>query len=47
MFAAAGGYVALGETLTPLQLFGATVTLGAVTLLNSGGGSDEKSEKKA
>jgi drug/metabolite transporter (DMT)-like permease len=47
MFAAAGGYVALGETLTPLQLFGATVTLGAVTLLNSGGGDgDEKSEKK-
>jgi drug/metabolite transporter (DMT)-like permease len=44
MFAAAGGYVALGETLTPLQLFGATVTLGAVTLLNSGGEND--TEKK-
>ena len=38
MFAAAGGYFALGESLTPLQLVGATVTLGAVTLLNSGGG---------
>jgi len=46
MFAAAGGYVALGETLTPLQLFGATVTLGAVTLLNGGGGGGEGIEKK-
>jgi drug/metabolite transporter (DMT)-like permease len=35
MFAAAGGYLALGETLTPLQLAGATVTLGAVALINN------------
>ena len=34
MFAAAGGYVALGETLTPLQLGGAAVTLGGVALIN-------------
>lgn len=35
MFAAAGGYLLLGETLTPLQLAGAGVTLGAVALINS------------
>lgn len=34
-FAAAGGYLALGETLTPLQLAGAGVTLGAVALINN------------
>ena len=34
MFAAAGGYLALGETLSPLQLTGAAVTLGAVALIN-------------
>ena len=34
MFAAAGGYLALGETLTPLQLAGAGITLGAVALIN-------------
>jgi drug/metabolite transporter (DMT)-like permease len=53
MFAAAGGYVALGETLTPLQLAGATVTLGAVALINKqpdsqpqkgGGGGGAKPE---
>ncbi|KAL4422234.1 hypothetical protein ABPG77_009709 [Micractinium sp. CCAP 211/92] len=43
MFAAAGGYLALGETLTPLQLAGAAVTLGAVALINNnGGGGDEE-----
>lgn len=42
MFAAAGGFVVLGESLTPLQLVGATVTLGAVGLLNSGGRGDFK-----
>jgi drug/metabolite transporter (DMT)-like permease len=43
MFAAGGGYLALGETLTPLQLAGAGVTLGAVALINSnqGGGSGD------
>ena len=46
MFAAAGGYVALGESLTPLQLAGATVTLGAVTLLNSGNGENKSESKK-
>jgi hypothetical protein len=29
------GYLALGETLTPLQLAGAGVTLGAVYLINT------------
>ena len=38
MFAAGGGYLALGETLTPLQLAGAAVTLGAVYLINSNSG---------
>lgn len=47
MFAAAGGYVALGESLTPLQLVGATVTLGAVTLLNSGGKEGNKQAAKS
>lgn len=47
MFAAATGFVFLGETLTPLQLFGATVTLGAVTLLNSGGAKADAPEKGA
>ena len=37
MFAAAGGYLALGETLSPLQLTGAAVTLGAVALINKKG----------
>eukprot|EP00898_Chlorokybus_atmophyticus_P001385 jgi/Chlat1/2247/Chrsp17S02787 len=34
MFAAVFGYLFLGETLTPLQLCGATVTLGAIALVN-------------
>ena len=45
-FAAAGGYLALGETLTPLQLAGAGVTLGAVALINNshkGDGQDSGS----
>jgi drug/metabolite transporter (DMT)-like permease len=44
MFAAATGFVFLGETLTPLQLVGATVTLGAVTLLNSGSAKGSSSD---
>lgn len=40
MFAAGTGYVLLGERLTPLQLIGATVTLGAVYLINTRGGGD-------
>lgn len=36
MFAAGCGYLFLGEGLNVLQLGGATVTLGAVALLNSG-----------
>eukprot|EP00884_Botryococcus_braunii_P018753 jgi/Botrbrau1/5561/Bobra.0023s0044.1 len=50
MFAAATGFLFLGETLTPLQLLGATVTLGAVTLLNSGsakGANGAPSEKES
>ena len=34
MFAAATGFVALHETLTPWQLCGASITLGAVALIN-------------
>ena len=34
MFAAATGYLTLHETLTPLQLTGAAVTLGSVALIN-------------
>lgn len=44
MFAAGCGYLFLGEGLTPLQLGGATVTLGAVALLNSGQSSTWESE---
>ncbi|KAF8068338.1 WAT1-related protein [Scenedesmus sp. PABB004] len=35
MFAAGAGFLALGETLTPLQLAGAGVTLAAVFMINS------------
>ena len=44
-FAAATGYVALGETLTPLQAAGAAVTLAGVALISSkeGGSSDGES----
>jgi drug/metabolite transporter (DMT)-like permease len=35
VFAAAGGFLALGETLAPTQLAGAAVTLGGVALLNA------------
>jgi len=44
MFAAGTGYLFLGERLTPLQLAGAGITLGAVYLINtkgSSGGGDE------
>lgn len=47
MFAAAGGYLALGETLTPLQLAGAAVTLGAVYLINGSSGKGDGKEKAA
>ena len=40
MFAALGGFLVLGETLTPQQLVGAAITLGGVTLIN--GNSDNK-----
>jgi len=43
MFAAAGGYLLLGETLTPIQLVGAFVTLVGVTALNV---SDDEETKK-
>ena len=43
MFAAAGGYLLLGETLTPIQLVGAFVTLVGVTALNV---SDDDEETK-
>ena len=35
VFAAASGFVFLGEALTPLQYFGAAVTLGAVYLIHT------------
>jgi drug/metabolite transporter (DMT)-like permease len=35
VFAAGAGYLALGETLTPLQLVGAVVTLSAVFAINT------------
>ena len=35
-FAAGTGYLILGETLSPLQLTGAVVTLGSVALINAG-----------
>jgi drug/metabolite transporter (DMT)-like permease len=45
MFAAGAGYLVLDEVLTPLQLVGAGVTLGAVLLINSkpahAGGAEE------
>ncbi len=34
MFASVADFVFLGETFTPLQLFGAAVTLGAVFMIN-------------
>eukprot|EP00890_Picochlorum_soloecismus_P004669 jgi/Picsp_1/5202/NSC_02565-R1_uncharacterized transporter sll0355-like len=42
MFAAAGGYVMLGEVLTPLQLTGALITVVGVTCINwKGTGNQE------
>jgi len=37
MFASATGFLLLGETLTPIQLVGAAVTLGSVYLINTQG----------
>jgi drug/metabolite transporter (DMT)-like permease len=47
MFAAAGGYFLLGETLTPIQLAGALVTLLGVTALNVSPGSDDAADGEA
>jgi drug/metabolite transporter (DMT)-like permease len=35
MFAAGAGYMFLGETLTPVQLIGAAITLAAVFMINT------------
>eukprot|EP00882_Tetradesmus_deserticola_P021574 GHRQ01023355.1.p2 GENE.GHRQ01023355.1~~GHRQ01023355.1.p2 ORF type:complete len:113 (+),score=38.49 GHRQ01023355.1:377-715(+) len=35
MFAAGAGYMVLGETLTPVQLIGAGITLAAVFMINT------------
>ena len=43
MFASGCGFMLLGESFTPMQLAGATITLGAVALLNSGQNSAEDS----
>lgn len=40
-FAAASGYLFFGESLTPLQLFGAAVTLGGVFLISRPQASSE------
>jgi drug/metabolite transporter (DMT)-like permease len=48
MFAAAGDYAVRGATLTPLQLLGAGVALGGVTLVSRGSkeGEEEEEEKE-
>lgn len=43
MFAALGGYVVLGEVLTPTQLAGALVTIVGVTCINVKGSDDSSS----
>lgn len=45
-FAVATGYVFLGETLTPLQLVGAGVTLASVVLISTKGKKREKEKGK-
>jgi drug/metabolite transporter (DMT)-like permease len=40
MFAAGFGYLLLDETLTPVQLLGAAVTLAGITLSQSKGDED-------
>jgi len=45
MFAAGGGYLFLGEVLTPVQLAGAAVTLGAVTMINKDDGGGDMISK--
>jgi len=44
MFAAAGGFLALGETLSPLQLIGAGVTLAGVALISGDSASGKPPE---
>lgn len=43
VFASGCGFMLLGESFTSVQLVGATITLGAVALLNSGQNSAENS----
>lgn len=47
MFAAGAGYLALGETLTPLQLGGAAVTLAAVFLINTPASHSQSDSQQA
>lgn len=46
VFAAGAGYLLLGETLTPLQLIGATVTLSAVFAINTPASQTDNSGQK-
>lgn len=46
VFAAGAGYLLLGETLTPLQLIGATVTLSAVFAINTPASHTDSSGQK-
>jgi drug/metabolite transporter (DMT)-like permease len=45
LFAVAGGFALLGETLSPLQVFGAAVTLGSVYLINDKAPASESESK--
>lgn len=47
MFAAGAGYLVLGETLTPLQLLGAAITLGAVFMINTPASHQQTAKKDA
>lgn len=47
VFAAGAGYMLLGETLTPLQLLGATVTLSAVFAINTPASHTSSAKKEA
>lgn len=46
VFAAGAGYLLLGETLTPVQLIGATVTLSAVFAINTPASHTDSTAKK-
>ncbi len=47
LFALAGGFALLGETLTPVQVLGAVVTLGSVWLINNRAPSSANEQKSS